>query len=747
MRVETTLSALAAQLRPSRPGPLVPVLPALHDLLPERGLRPGTVVSVGGDTSLMLALAAAATTAGTWCAAVGLQGLGLVAAAELGVALDRLLLAENPGERWPEVATALADAVGIMLLRPTGTVAARSPHACRRWLGAPAARWWWPVRGRAPRCAWTWSTGRGSGWGRAAAYPGAADHRRLRWAGRRRRRTADAAVAAGRGRRDPPRRARPPRGRGTGPGPVRGGRTRPAGGGVMAADPENTDAPRALVVWCPDWPVTAVLGTDLDPARAAAVVERGRVLAATDAARAAGARRGQKVRTAQSTVAGLELHDRDLDAEARLFEQVAHTVTGLAPHLEVLRPGICAIPARGPARFHGGEDRLVEKVIDAVEAAGFECRVGIADGLAAARLAARSHRVVPPGESARFLARFPVGELADEKLADLLVRLGLPTIGQFAALPAGSVADRFGPAGVAAHRAARGLEARPVVARPPGFDLTAEERFEEPHLLAEPLVFAARVLAERLHTGLAAAGLACRRFEVEVQCADGTVASRAWRHEGALSIGAVAERVRWQLQAWQHRALFSAAAAARSHCAWCRTAWSPTRAGSCPCWTATGRPPTASNGPSPASRRSSATPASSPSSSPRPRPRRPGGPHPVGRRAPGAARRRAVARTPARTVARLRAARPRAGAAAGRRRAGSPGDRPRGGPRAARPPDPRRPGGRGDRLGRAVAATERWWDTADARRTARLQVTLADGRALLLAVEGGRWRVEGAYDS
>ncbi|WP_052391590.1 hypothetical protein [Streptomyces sp. NRRL B-24484] len=151
MFVETTLSALAAQLQPSRPGPLVPVLPALHGLLPERGLRPGTVVSVGGDTSLMLALAAAATTAGTWCAAVGLQGLGLGAAAELGGALDRLLLAENPGERWPEVATALADAVGVMLLRPTGTVGGPLAARLLAVARAAAARWWWPRRGRVPR--------------------------------------------------------------------------------------------------------------------------------------------------------------------------------------------------------------------------------------------------------------------------------------------------------------------------------------------------------------------------------------------------------------------------------------------------------------------------------------------------------------------------------------------------------------------------------------------------------------------
>ncbi|GAA1091394.1 DNA polymerase Y family protein [Kitasatospora arboriphila] len=516
----------------------------------------------------------------------------------------------------------------------------------------------------------------------------------------------------------------------------------------MAADPENTDAPRALVVWCPDWPVTAVLGTDLDPARAAAVVERGRVLAATDAARAAGARRGQKVRTAQSTVAGLELHDRDLDAEARLFEQVAHTVTGLAPHLEVLRPGICAIPARGPARFHGGEDRLVEKVIDAVEAAGFECRVGIADGLAAARLAARSHRVVPPGESARFLARFPVGELADEKLADLLVRLGLPTIGQFAALPAGSVADRFGPAGVAAHRAARGLEARPVVARPPGFDLTAEERFEEPHLLAEPLVFAARVLAERLHTGLAAAGLACRRFEVEVQCADGTVASRAWRHEGALSIGAVAERVRWQLQAWQHRALFSAAAGGavalrlvpdglvadqgrqlslldgdreatdRVERAVARVQAILGHTGLVTVELAGGRAP---------ADRVVRTPWGDAHQE-----RRADGPWPGRLPAPSPAY-----VPPAPVPVRLLDADGQEVQVTARAEALAPPARLILGGRAVEVTGWAGP----------WPATERWWDTADARRTARLQVTLADGRALLLAVEGGRWRVEGAYDS
>ncbi len=43
-------------------------------------------------------------------------------------------------------------------------------------------------------------------------------------------------------------------------------------------------------------------------------------------------------------------------------------------------------------------------------------------------------------------------------------------------------------------------------------------------------------------------------------------------------------------------------------------------------------------------------------------------------------------------------------------------------------------------------AVEYWWDQARARRRARFQVTVADGRALLLTVEGGAWFVEAGYD-
>ncbi|MBV8161585.1 MAG: hypothetical protein JO265_11740 [Acidimicrobiia bacterium] len=110
----------------------LPVLPALADLLPEGGLRRGSTVAVTGDTprasrseakarpgttSLALALLAGPSQAGLWCAAVGLPSLGLVAAAEVGIALERFPLVARPGSEWQAVVAALVDAVDVIVVQ------------------------------------------------------------------------------------------------------------------------------------------------------------------------------------------------------------------------------------------------------------------------------------------------------------------------------------------------------------------------------------------------------------------------------------------------------------------------------------------------------------------------------------------------------------------------------------------------------------------------------------------------------
>ncbi|MGI8332924.1 hypothetical protein ACRYCC_23480 [Actinomadura scrupuli] len=115
---------------------LVPVLPALRPVLPGGGLRPGTVVCVDGPGagSLGLALIAGAcrdplAPGGGWCAAVGLPELGVLAATGMGADPARLLLVDEPGDRWPDVLATLFEAVGLVLVRPPHRLA---PGVSRR---------------------------------------------------------------------------------------------------------------------------------------------------------------------------------------------------------------------------------------------------------------------------------------------------------------------------------------------------------------------------------------------------------------------------------------------------------------------------------------------------------------------------------------------------------------------------------------------------------------------------------------
>ncbi len=237
-------------------------------------------------------------------------------------------------------------------------------------------------------------------------------------------------------------------------------------------------------------------------------------------------------------------------AAARAFEPVVAIVEEFCPQVEILRPGVCAIPARGPARYFGGEAELARKLAEAVCRGGFTCQVGIADGLFAAGLAARTGPtglLVPPGAAREFLAGFPVGVLGLPELCELLPRLGIETLGQLAVLPPAEAASRFGAEGKLACRLARGLDPRPLVPRPPAVDLSAAMEFDPPVEQSEPVIFAAKALAEEMHGRLAAGGFACVRVKVVVHCADGKEISRLWRHDGLLSALAVAERVRWQL--------------------------------------------------------------------------------------------------------------------------------------------------------------------------------------------------------
>ena len=109
---------------------------ALGGLFPLGGIQRGTTVGVGspagvpGSVSLALAVTSGLMAGGcSWAAAVGFPTLGLVAAAELGVPLDRFAVVREPGDSWSLIVASLLDGVDLVLLSPQGRV--RSSDARR----------------------------------------------------------------------------------------------------------------------------------------------------------------------------------------------------------------------------------------------------------------------------------------------------------------------------------------------------------------------------------------------------------------------------------------------------------------------------------------------------------------------------------------------------------------------------------------------------------------------------------------
>jgi protein ImuB len=310
---------------------------------------------------------------------------------------------------------------------------------------------------------------------------------------------------------------------------------------------------RQMAVWCPDWPVVAA-ATDLGLSSQLplAVFERGEVFACSVTARAEGVRRGMRRRDASARCPELSVLERNEASEIRTFETVLSVIEEISAGVAPVRPGLCAL--RVPSRFYGGEREAAGVVAKHLVRAGIcDFRIGIADGIFAAEHAARRAApqdcwIIPPGGSAAFLAGLSIGVLENAELVTLLRRLGIRSIGDFAALTSRDVLTRFGREGALLHRLARGLDNRPVVSRRPPLDMDQRVSFTPALEAVEPIVFSTRQTAEKLVAELAHHGLVCTEIRIEVVTEGGWTGSRVWAHSRWFAVSDVIDRIYWQLQ-------------------------------------------------------------------------------------------------------------------------------------------------------------------------------------------------------
>ncbi len=108
----------------------VPLGEPWRSFVPGGALRRGSTVVVEapiglGGLSLALSLLSEASALGHWAAVVGVDDPGVVAMAELGVDLRRVLFVPRPRGAWAESAADLLDGVDLLLVRPPSRAGAR----------------------------------------------------------------------------------------------------------------------------------------------------------------------------------------------------------------------------------------------------------------------------------------------------------------------------------------------------------------------------------------------------------------------------------------------------------------------------------------------------------------------------------------------------------------------------------------------------------------------------------------------
>lgn len=317
--------------------------------------------------------------------------------------------------------------------------------------------------------------------------------------------------------------------------------------------------PRVILVRIPDWTIRSVQAA-AETADPVIVAEKGKVIACCERAADDGVEIGLRVRAAQLRCPSGVVVQYDRRVEEQCFAPVlARIEAKVAPAVHVVRPGVAAVRASGPARFYGGEQAAADRMWQVMYAEGYpDATVGIADGLFAAEqaaLRATPIRIVGRGGGGDFLAALEIGALNTAArglggpggaLVLALRQLGLRTLGQFAAVDHQKVVTRFGPDGGRGHLLAGGVDPTPLVPRREGADESVEATFPEPLELAEQVAARVEPMASRMLQHLGRSGRICDEVRILIRSTDG-LSEKVWRHPWQFTSADLVSRVIWQL--------------------------------------------------------------------------------------------------------------------------------------------------------------------------------------------------------
>lgn len=280
----------------------------------------------------------------------------------------------------------------------------------------------------------------------------------------------------------------------------------------------------------------AVVGSGHDPGPGTvtrAALHSPIVVACSRAAWALGVRVGMTAPAARNASPEVRVVSADAQLERDTARALADTLLGSSPVVDLggrVGPGSAhlAMYCEVPSKTRGG--LFGERLVERLASIGISCRIGIADDRFTAWVAAsasegmREQRAddvavvtVPRGGSGAFLAPRPLSLLAiSPEVQHMLESLGVCTLGEFAALPAPSVARPVEADYQALARGDSGNALRPYA---PDLAIREQAAIAPGGPLSGPAAVA--MLAQRIEARLTGRGRGAARLEVTIGGEDG----------------------------------------------------------------------------------------------------------------------------------------------------------------------------------------------------------------------------------
>lgn len=315
---------------------------------------------------------------------------------------------------------------------------------------------------------------------------------------------------------------------------------------------------RYVVLRVPNWKLSSLV-VEVPPGAPAAVLHRSRVQTVTPSARESGVQVGMSQVMAQYLCPHLLIFPPDEDRDSAAFEAILDVFDQVAAGVVAIRPGLAFAPARGAAKWAGGEEMLAQELVEQVAlVTGAECQVGIASTLSAALVASFTGLTLAVDRTESFLDQQKLTTVLADLSPDqrsllvedlrVLAGLGVETVGQLRALGLDAIATRFSAAGPVLVRLLRGQDIHVEVSQRSMSAVSAQVELDPPAHSSEHSMMAIRRVCNNLADSLVARGLYSSTVRITLRRVSGQVLERTWTLLDATSPTQVGKRVTWQIR-------------------------------------------------------------------------------------------------------------------------------------------------------------------------------------------------------